>query len=86
MAANPMHQRLQNLRTAPRCGAKTRRGRACMSPAVKGRARCRMHGGAKGSGAPCGEGHGHYRHGFWAKDQTAARRAAASLLKHARQT
>ena len=80
MVANPMHQRLQNLRAAPRCGARTRAGSACMSPAVKGRARCRMHGGAKGSGAPCGERHGHYRHGFWTAEAVKARRIAAELL------
>ena len=39
---------------APRCGAKTRRGTACQSPAVDGKKRCRMHGGATGSGAPKG--------------------------------
>ncbi|WP_422110923.1 HGGxSTG domain-containing protein [Erythrobacter longus] len=38
---------------APRCLAKTRKGTACQSPAVKGSKRCRMHGG-KGSGAPKG--------------------------------
>lgn len=38
---------------ARKCGAKTRNGRPCLSPAVKGKRRCRMHGG-KGSGAPCG--------------------------------
>jgi hypothetical protein len=30
----------------------------CRSPAVAGKARCRMHGGALGSGAPAGECHG----------------------------
>ncbi len=37
---------------SPRCGARTRRGTACLAPAVSGKDRCRMHGGAKGSGAP----------------------------------
>jgi hypothetical protein len=37
-----------------RCGARTRAGHACMSPAVGGMNRCRMHGGAPGSGAPLG--------------------------------
>jgi hypothetical protein len=37
-----------------RCGAKTRRGTPCQSPAVRGKRRCRMHGGAPGSGAPFG--------------------------------
>jgi hypothetical protein len=30
-----------------RCGAKTRSGKACMSPAVSRKSRCRMHGGAR---------------------------------------
>lgn len=37
-----------------RCGAKTRAGGECRAPAVSGRRRCRMHGGARGSGAPAG--------------------------------
>jgi len=34
---------------APRCSAKTKRnkGAPCRSPAVKGKKRCRMHGGLK---------------------------------------
>jgi glucans biosynthesis protein len=39
------------MQNAPRCGAKTRSGTPCGSPAISGNARCRMHGG-KGSGAP----------------------------------
>jgi hypothetical protein len=31
---------------APRCGARTRRGTPCGAPALRGRARCRLHGGA----------------------------------------
>jgi hypothetical protein len=41
------------MQTAPRCGAKARSGAPCGSPAIAGKARCRMHGG-KGSGAPMG--------------------------------
>ena len=37
-----------------RCGARTRAETPCRSPAVSGKRRCRMHGGAKGSGAPKG--------------------------------
>ncbi len=40
--------------SSPRCGAKTRSGTPCKSPAVRGKKRCRMHGGAFGSGAPRG--------------------------------
>ena len=49
---------------SPRCGANPRSGRPCRSPAVNGKKRCRMHGGAAGSGAPLGNKnalkHGHY--------------------------
>ncbi|MGA8688593.1 MAG: HGGxSTG domain-containing protein [Methyloceanibacter sp.] len=31
---------------SPRCGAKTRSGGSCRSPAVSGKTRCRIHGGA----------------------------------------
>ncbi|CZH12468.1 TPA: HGGxSTG domain-containing protein [Legionella pneumophila] len=39
---------------APRCGAKAKitNGNPCRCPAIKGKARCRVHGGAEGSGAP----------------------------------
>ena len=42
-----------NLADAPRCGATTRSGAACQSPPVKGKRRCRMHGGTN-PGAPKG--------------------------------
>lgn len=50
------------LRLAPRCGAKTRSGAPCQSPAVKGRKRCRMHGGTN-TGAPKGNRNA-WKHGF----------------------
>jgi hypothetical protein len=34
-----------NLALAPRCGARTRAGCPCRSPAISGKQRCRMHGG-----------------------------------------
>ncbi|WP_443027007.1 HGGxSTG domain-containing protein [Sphingomonas sp. GB1N7] len=42
------------MQRSPRCLARTRSGTECQSPAVRGKSRCRMHGGAKGSGAPRG--------------------------------
>ncbi|WP_366928722.1 HGGxSTG domain-containing protein [Methylotenera sp.] len=36
---------------ALRCGAKTRLGHPCKSPAIHGKERCRMHGG-KSTGRP----------------------------------
>ena len=45
---------MYSFESAPRCGAKTKhnKGSPCRCPAVKGKTRCRLHGGAKGSGAP----------------------------------
>lgn len=39
--------------SAPRCGARTKgnHGKPCRCPAVRGKGRCHVHGGAKGSGA-----------------------------------
>lgn len=49
-----MHPDVDRLNAAPRCGATTRSGHSCNAPAVRGKRRCRMHGGAAGSGAPTG--------------------------------
>lgn len=38
-------------RACPRCEARTRKGTPCQGPAIIGKARCRTHGGAAGSGA-----------------------------------
>lgn len=68
---------------SPRCGAKTRKGTACKSPAVKGKARCRMHGGAKGSGAPKGNTNA-LKHGRYTADELAFRKHLNSLLRDGR--
>ena len=58
---------------SPALQGKTRSGSPCQSPAVKGRLRCRMHGGALGSGAPAGKRNGRYRHGQQTKSARAER-------------
>jgi uncharacterized protein YjcR len=68
---------------SPRCGAKTRAGGACRSPAVRGKKRCRMHGGAHGSGAPRANQNAR-KHGLFAKDAIAERRRIQALLGEAR--
>jgi hypothetical protein len=68
---------------SPRCGAKTRRGGACRSPAVTGKKRCRMHGGAPGSGAPTANQNAH-KHGLFTGDAIAERRQIHALLGEAR--
>jgi hypothetical protein len=67
-----------------RCGAKTRRGTPCQSPAVRGKRRCRMHGGAPGSGAPFGRRNGNYRHGHFTAAAKEQRRRLRSLIRGAR--
>ncbi|WP_456671137.1 HGGxSTG domain-containing protein [Bradyrhizobium sp. USDA 3240] len=56
------------------CGARTRSGSPCKSPPVRGRRRCRMHGGAAGSGAPKGARNGNYKHGRFSAEVAAMRR------------
>ncbi len=65
-----------------RCGAKTRSGRPCLSPAVADKARCRMHGGAKGSGAPLGNSNA-LKHGHYTREAIAQRRALRALIREA---
>jgi glucans biosynthesis protein len=69
------------LREASRCGARTRQGNPCQSPVVKGKRRCRMHGGAQGSGAPKGTRNGNYRHGFYTAEAVAERRVLKALIR-----
>ncbi len=69
---------------APRCCAKTRAGLECQSPAVRGKARCRMHGGAKGSGAPFGERNGAYQHGMRTNEAIAFGREGRAFLRACR--
>jgi hypothetical protein len=78
----PMEQalrRLANLRGALRCGAKTRAGTTCRCPAIRGRSRCRIHGGLS-PGAPRGEQNGNYIDGYFTAEAIGERRWARSLL------
>jgi hypothetical protein len=79
---NPMHPSGEPdcLHTAPRCGARTRTGEPCRAPAVRGRRRCRMHGGAQGSGAPKGERNGNYKHGHFTQEAVEFRRQIRALI------
>ena len=66
--------------SSPRCGAKTRNGDACRSPAVAGKRRCRMHGGAAGSGAPRGNTNA-LKHGYFTEEAIAERRKVRDLIR-----
>lgn len=65
---------------APRCGARTRVDSACLSPAVRGKKRCRMHGGARGSGAPVGSQNA-LKHGASTKSIKEFRRSTKIFVK-----
>ena len=68
-----------------RCGAKTRSGKPCPSAPANGYRRCRMHGGAKGSGAPKGNRNA-YKHGGYTKESLEELRRERKLLRAAIRT
>ena len=53
-----------------------------MSPAVRGKKRCRMHGGALGSGAPKGNRNA-VKHGFYTRAAIEERKRVKDLLRQA---
>ena len=65
---------------SPRCGARTRNGTPCQSPAVSGKARCRMHGGAMGSGAPRGNSNA-LKHGMYTRAALEEQKALRSMIR-----
>ena len=67
----PMH-------LSPRCGARTRTGRQCRSPAMRN-GRCRMHGGGS-PGAPKGNRNA-FKHGYYAADALERRRGIVELVR-----
>jgi hypothetical protein len=86
MAHDPMHlaQEPGQPRRAARCGTRTRSGTPCRSPAVTGRRRCRMHGGAAGSGGPKGPRNGNYKHGQYTAEAIAWQRWLRQLTRDVR--
>jgi hypothetical protein len=69
---NPMH-------ASPRCGARTRQGRPCLSPAIRGKRRCRLHGGLS-TGPRTAEGlersrRARWKHGRYSREAREARAA-----------
>src|SRR2546423_225915 len=86
MAANLTEPRESRLFRAPRCQARAKStGQACKCPAVRGKQVCKVHGGARGSGAPSGERNGSWKHGAWSHEAIGIRREAAALLKAIRE-
>ena len=66
-----------------RCGARTRRGTACLKPALKGKTRCQLHGG-KATGARTIAGlqrlsDAQLRHGKYTKTELAKAKHRAEI-------
>lgn len=80
MSVSPHKRNTGPMRTSLRCGAKTRRGTPCQAPAVSGKKRCRMHGGAKGSGAPQGNQNA-LKHGMYTRDALEFQKHIRMLLR-----
>ena len=72
------------MRASPRCGARTRKGTPCQAPAVAGKARCRMHGGAAGSGAPKGNRNA-LKHGQYTAEARAFEAHVREVLRRGRE-
>lgn len=73
-----------SMRTSLRCGARTRSGETCRAPAAHGKTRCRMHGGAKGSGARR-KNRNALKHGWFTKKAVRERRNLKNLLEETRE-
>lgn len=86
MTDNPVRLADKGTLSQPvRCGAKTRSGAPCKSAPVSGRRRCRMHGGADGSGAPSGSRNGNYKHGRYSAETIATRRWLRETVRELRE-
>ena len=80
MDAREMPKQPPQFLNARLCGARTKSGKPCRSPATA-KGRCRLHGGASGSGGPSGERNGRYKHGGRTKDAIAEHRKFSALLR-----
>ena len=69
-----------HLKEWPHCGARTRAGAPCQRPPVRGRKRCRLHGGLS-PGAPRGPKNGNFKSGDWTADAIAERKWLRSLVQ-----
>ncbi len=75
-----MQSRL-GMHLSPRCGARTRGGRPCRSPAMAN-GRCRMHGGSS-PGAPKGNRNA-LKHGHYSAESRAEMRRVRALIRTAK--
>ena len=78
MTGNPMRKPLP-MHLSARCGAKTRSGRPCRSPAMLQRPMPNARG--KSPGAPKGEANGNYRHGLFTRESVECRRELNAWIR-----
>ncbi len=78
--ARPDEEAIGRMLSSRRCGALTRAGGLCRAPAVKGRLRCRKHGGAAGVGAPKGNRNAR-THGLYAAAERAEHRRIMDFVR-----
>lgn len=78
--ARPDATAVARMLDSPRCGARTRSGAACRAPAVAGKARCRKHGGAAGSGGQAGNRHA-LKDGYYSGEEKAQRRRIMDIVR-----
>ncbi len=79
----PRNPNIGPMLASPRCGARTRLGTPCRAPAVKGKTRCRMLGGAAGWGAPRGNKNA-LKSGLYTREAIARRRKESPRLREIR--
>ena len=84
LKAEPKHWP-RSLAECRKCGARARNrgGAPCRAPAVRGKRRCRLHGGGRGSGGQLGPKNGAFRHGKFTQEARALSRAVRDLVKAA---
>lgn len=78
--ARPDAAAVARMLASPRCGARTRSGAPCQAPAVAGKARCRKHGGAAGSGGQAGNQNA-WKDGFYSAGEKAQRRRIMDFVR-----
>jgi hypothetical protein len=80
---NPMKNhatRPRDPKQPPRCRARTRAGGPCQRRPIKGRKRCRLHGGLS-PGAPRGPKNGNFKKGDWTGEAIKERKWLRSLVQ-----
>lgn len=78
--ARPDEAAIGRMLDSRRCGALTRAGGLCRALAVKGKLRCRKHGGAAGVGAPKGNRNAR-KHGLYAAAEQAEHRRIMAFVR-----